>query len=199
MRAKVQLNREFDQPDKRFTSLSLSDSTLSRLVASIMVAGPHRNRLPNVQSRQVASTNTGNPDQCKPCPLLSPSLARTIDRLPITAMSAANFFIPSLPGQPSSSSLVQYSGHIPSAPIKNGQPDTNSDAHIFFYMIRNKHIADQERTLLWFNGGPGCSSFDGALMEVGPLRLVPGEQGKLKEVDGAWNEYANVIFSKFDT
>jgi len=114
-------------------------------------------------------------------------------------MSAANFFIPSLPGQPSSSSLVQYSGHIPSAPIKNGQPDTNSDAHIFFYMIRNKHIADQERTLLWFNGGPGCSSFDGALMEVGPLRLVPGEQGKLKEVDGAWNEYANVIFSKFDT
>lgn len=111
-------------------------------------------------------------------------------------MSAANFFIPSLPGQPADSTLVQYSGHIPSAPIKNGQPDTTSDAHLFFYMIRNKHIADQERTLLWFNGGPGCSSFDGAMMEVGPLRLVPGGNGKLKEVDGAWNEYANVIFSE---
>ncbi|GAA5961249.1 hypothetical protein JCM3765_002884 [Sporobolomyces pararoseus] len=109
-------------------------------------------------------------------------------------MSAANFFIPSLPGQPSNSTLVQYAGHIPSAPIKNGQPDTQSDAHLFFYMIRNRHIADQERTLLWFNGGPGCSSFDGAMMEVGPLRLVPGGQGQLKEVEGAWNEYANVIF-----
>ena len=47
-----------------------------------------------------------------------------------------------------------------------------------------------------FNGGPGCSSFDGSLMEVGPLRLVPGGDGKLKEVEGAWNEYANVVFSQ---
>lgn len=45
-----------------------------------------------------------------------------------------------------------------------------------------------------FNGGPACSSFDGALMEVGPLRLVPGSNGQLKEVDAAWNEYANIIF-----
>ncbi|GAA5899241.1 S10 family peptidase [Sporobolomyces salmoneus] len=143
-----------------------------------MGAGPHRNRLPRstppedgLFSRQVGSSS--DPD---------------------SSMSAANFFIPSLPGQPSNSTLVQYAGHIPSAPIKNGQPDTESDAHLFFYMIRNRHIADQERTLIWFNGGPGCSSFDGAMMEVGPLRLVPGGQSELQEVEGAWNEYANVIF-----
>lgn len=47
-----------------------------------------------------------------------------------------------------------------------------------------------------FNGGPGCSSFDGSLMEVGPLRLEPGSGGTLKEVEGAWNEYANLLFSK---
>lgn len=33
-------------------------------------------------------------------------------------------------------------------------------------------------------------------MEIGPLRLVPGADGKLKEVEGAWNEYANVVFSE---
>lgn len=33
-------------------------------------------------------------------------------------------------------------------------------------------------------------------MEVGPLRLVPGGEGKLKEVEGAWNEYANILFSE---
>jgi len=42
-----------------------------------------------------------------------------------------------------------YGGHIPSAPAKLGVKDTESDAHLFFFMARNKHIADTERTLLW--------------------------------------------------
>lgn len=64
-------------------------------------------------------------------------------------MSAARFFIPSLPGQPSDASVTMYGGHIPSAPPKNGVPDTESDAHLYFYLVRNKHIAETERTLLW--------------------------------------------------
>jgi len=32
-------------------------------------------------------------------------------------------------------------------------------------------------------------------MEIGPFRLVPNGDGKLVEAEGAWNEYANVIFS----
>lgn len=64
-------------------------------------------------------------------------------------MSAARFFIPSLPGQPSDASVTMYGGHIPSAPPKNGLPDTESDAHLYFYLVRNKHIAETERTLLW--------------------------------------------------
>jgi carboxypeptidase D len=47
----------------------------------------------------------------------------------------------------------------------------------------------------------GCSSFDGALMEVGPLRMVLGDKdgakGKLREAEGAWNEYTNILFSEF--
>lgn len=38
-------------------------------------------------------------------------------------------------------------------------------------------------------------SQDGALMECGPFRLVPGSKGELVETEGAWNEYANVVFS----
>lgn len=44
--------------------------------------------------------------------------------------------------------------------------------------------------------GPGCSSFDGALMEIGPLRMAEGLKGQVVEQDGAWNEYANVLFSE---
>lgn len=64
-------------------------------------------------------------------------------------MSAADFYIPSLPGQPADSSVTMYGGHIPSAPPRNGVPDTESDAHLYFYLVRNKHIAETERTLLW--------------------------------------------------
>jgi carboxypeptidase D len=46
--------------------------------------------------------------------------------------------------------------------------------------------------------GLHSSSFDGALMEVGPVRLntpeKPGDRPTLREIQGAWNEYANVLF-----
>lgn len=31
-------------------------------------------------------------------------------------------------------------------------------------------------------------------MEIGPLRMVEGKRGELYEQEGAWNEYANVLF-----
>ncbi|BGP36210.1 Cell death protease [Rhodotorula kratochvilovae] len=156
-----------------------------------MVAGPLRTRLAPSDPR----TRRGAPADADFARLVQ----RARDLAPRQAnpdddMSAASFFIPSLPGQPSDVQLTMYGGHIPSAPPKNGAKDTQSDAHLFFFMVRNKHIADTERTLLWFNGGPGCSSFDGGLMEIGPFRLVPNGDGKLVEAEGAWNEYANVIF-----
>lgn len=36
-----------------------------------------------------------------------------------------------------------------------------------------------------------------SLMELGPFRLEPGGNGKLRQLEGAWNEYANVLFSEF--
>lgn len=42
----------------------------------------------------------------------------------------------------------------------------------------------------------GYPAQDGALMETGPFRLAPGSKGELVEAEGAWNEYANVVFSE---
>ena len=47
-------------------------------------------------------------------------------------------------------------------------------------------------TVIWFNGGPGCSSMDGALMEIGPYRLK--DDKTLRYNDGSWDEFANVLF-----
>ena len=41
-------------------------------------------------------------------------------------------------------------------------------------------------------GGPGCSSFDGLMMEVGPWRM--DGKGGLQTKEGGWEEYANVVY-----
>lgn len=46
--------------------------------------------------------------------------------------------------------------------------------------------------MIWLNGGPGCSSEDGALMEIGPYRLKDNEH--LEYNDGSWDEFANLLF-----
>ena len=80
--------------------------------------------------------------------------------------------------------LLTYASHIEITPEHNG--------NLFFWHYSNRHIADRERTVIWINGGPGCSSLDGALMELGPYRVKEG--GKLAYNEGSWDEFANLLF-----
>lgn len=68
--------------------------------------------------------------------------------------------------------------------------DTN--ANLFFWHYQNRHIANKQRTVIWLNGGPGCSSEDGAMMEIGPYRMKNGHE--LQYNDGSWDEFANIMF-----
>jgi len=69
-------------------------------------------------------------------------------------------------------------------------PEHNSN--LWFWHFANRHIANRQRTVIWLNGGPGCSSMDGALMEIGPYRLK--DDAHLEYNDGSWDEFANVLF-----
>jgi carboxypeptidase D len=66
------------------------------------------------------------------------------------------------------------------------------NGNLFFWLFQNKHIANKQRTVIWLNGGPGCSSEDGALMEIGPYRLK--DDHTLEYNDGSWHEFANLLF-----
>ncbi|KAK5740429.1 Cell death protease [Elasticomyces elasticus] len=105
----------------------------------------------------------------------------------MASKSAADYFISSLPGAPLPL-LKQYAGHIEVTPAHHG--------NLFFWLTKNRHIANRSRLVLWLNGGPGCSSMDGALMEIGPYRVVEGtkEAPKLVYNEGSWDEFANVLF-----
>ncbi|KAF2100670.1 pheromone-processing carboxypeptidase KEX1 [Rhizodiscina lignyota] len=98
--------------------------------------------------------------------------------------AAGDYYVHSLPGQPEGPLLKMHAGHIEVTPEHHG--------NLFFWHFQNRHLADRSRTVIWLNGGPGCSSEDGALMEIGPYRVRKG--GKLEYNDGSWDEFANVLF-----
>lgn len=97
--------------------------------------------------------------------------------------AASDYFITSLPGAPEPL-LKQFAGHVAITPEHHG--------NLFFWLYKNRHIANRSRLVIWLNGGPGCSSMDGALMEIGPYRV--NENGTLRYNDGSWDEFANLLF-----
>lgn len=69
--------------------------------------------------------------------------------------------------------------------------DPEHNGNLFFWHFQGQQIVDKQRTVIWLNGGPGCSSEDGALMEIGPYR-VSGDN--LVYNNGSWNQFANLLF-----
>lgn len=129
--------------------------------------------------------------------LPSTSSTRRSERL---LPSAADLFVSNLPGLPQDSRVKLYAGHLPAFDPQRASSNNHADPHLFFLLAKAKHISDRPRTIFWFNGGPGCSSFDGALMEMGPLRVVKGKNGgrpTVVEAPHSWSEYADVVFGMF--
>ncbi|EEP80880.1 hypothetical protein UREG_05722 [Uncinocarpus reesii 1704] len=128
---------------------------------------------------------------CQPPPFLSSMVVRWLSVWIILASSAfasakcaADYYVRSLPGQPEGPLLKMHAGHI--------EVDHENNGNLFFWHFQNRHIANRQRTVIWLNGGPGCSSMDGAMMEVGPYRLK--DDHTLKYNEGSWDEFANLLF-----
>lgn len=78
------------------------------------------------------------------------------------------------------------------AATRHVEVDPENNGHLFFWHFQNRHIANRQRTIIWLNGGPGCSSMDGALMEIGPYRLK--DDHTLEYNNGSWDEFAHLLF-----
>ncbi|CAA7406050.1 unnamed protein product [Spirodela intermedia] len=94
--------------------------------------------------------------------------------------------ITKLPGQPAAGvDFEQYSGYV--------TVDEKAGRALFYYLVEAPDAAKRP-LLVWFNGGPGCSSLGiGALEEIGPFRVM--SDGKtLFSNPFAWNRVANVLF-----
>ena len=103
----------------------------------------------------------------------------------VAALSAADYYISSLPGLVwPDNTLKMHAGHVPI--------NTEHHGEMFFWHVQRKHVSERQKTVIWLNGGPGCSSMDGLLLEIGPFRMQDAET--LVENKGSWHEYANLLF-----
>ncbi|KDQ65011.1 hypothetical protein JAAARDRAFT_28675 [Jaapia argillacea MUCL 33604] len=85
----------------------------------------------------------------------------------------------------------------PSVNVYTGYLDVAQGAkHLFFYFFESRNDPDNDDVMMWINGGPGCSSSMGLLMELGPCQI------DMKNVSSngttwnpySWNERANIFF-----
>ncbi|KAG8950045.1 hypothetical protein FRC04_008125 [Tulasnella sp. 424] len=79
--------------------------------------------------------------------------------------------------------VKQYSGYL----------DTEDDKHFFFWFFESRRNPEEDPLVMWLNGGPGCSSSTGLLMELGPCNVINDGREVAYNKYG-WNEYANMIF-----
>lgn len=91
--------------------------------------------------------------------------------------------ITSLPGLNFTLNYRHYSGYL----------NATSGRFLHYWFVESQSSPATDPVVLWLNGGPGCSSLDGFLSELGPLHV--SADGKfLYNNPYSWNKHANVIF-----
>lgn len=73
----------------------------------------------------------------------------------------------------------------------SGYLNANSSLHLFYWLVESSSPSD--KLLIWFNGGPGCSSLDGFFYENGPF-MFDKNSGRLEKNKWSWNNLANVLY-----
>jgi carboxypeptidase D len=79
-------------------------------------------------------------------------------------------------------SLTMYAGPIP----------VSEDGSLFFWLFRAQVNHPKRKLVMWFNGGPGCSSMDGVFVENGVFRMA--EDGKIVRNPYSWNQNAHMLY-----
>jgi carboxypeptidase C (cathepsin A) len=69
----------------------------------------------------------------------------------------------------------------------------NNSTHMHYFFFPSQSAPNKDPVLVWFNGGPGCSSLLGALYEHGPF-ILNDAFGSLIYNQYSWNQKANVLY-----
>lgn len=89
-------------------------------------------------------------------------------------------------------SLPGWSDPFRSARFSGFLKGSDASRHISYFFVESEGDPTTDPVVVWFNGGPGCSSYIGNWLEQGPLTM--SGDGTLNENSGRWNANANVLF-----
>lgn len=56
--------------------------------------------------------------------------------------------------------------------------DENNGRNLYYYFVESEGNPTEDPVVLWLNGGPGWSSFDGFVYEHGPFNFRAGNESK---------------------
>ncbi|RAK80715.1 putative serine carboxypeptidase [Aspergillus fijiensis CBS 313.89] len=106
--------------------------------------------------------------------------------LPPSRLDVSQFEVHSLPGVPSSALPTSWAGQIP-------VPETEPGNSLFFWLFQAEDPAHDDNLIIWFNGGPGCSSLIGLLSGNGPFAFV-GNSTELERNPHSWTQLGHVLY-----
>lgn len=85
-----------------------------------------------------------------------------------------------------------YSGYI------NIDGKGENGKNLFYYFVSSERNPRKDPVVLWLNGGPGCSSFDGFVYEHGPFNFeaakTKGSLPILHHNPYSWSKVSNIIY-----
>jgi len=89
-------------------------------------------------------------------------------------------------------------GNLPDAPAfktntYSGYLTASETKSLHYAFAESMDSPSTDPIIIWFNGGPGCSSMLGMMQELGPIVVDDGED-YFSTNPHPWNERANVLF-----
>ncbi|KAL7236399.1 hypothetical protein ACSBR1_019644 [Camellia fascicularis] len=73
-----------------------------------------------------------------------------------------------------------------------------AESQLFYYFIKSEGNPKEDPLLLWYSGGPGCSTLNGLIFEIGPLAFniteYEGGTPPLEYYPYSWTQTANILF-----
>ncbi|KAJ7533561.1 hypothetical protein O6H91_13G054700 [Diphasiastrum complanatum] len=112
------------------------------------------------------------------------------DNIAVVEAAPQGAQVTSLPGFSGKFASSHYAGYV-----------TVNEEHgrsLYYYFVTSQNDPVSDPLVLWLNGGPGCSSFDGFVYEHGPFNFIPGKGSKdmptLVRNPYTWAKVANMLY-----
>ncbi|KAA8536291.1 hypothetical protein F0562_028769 [Nyssa sinensis] len=75
---------------------------------------------------------------------------------------------------------------------------TVAESELFYYFIESERNPREDPVMLWYSGGPGCSTFNGLIFEIGPLAFnITAYYGGIPSLEYypySWTKTCNILF-----